>query len=60
MAVLFLHNGHVQYLNEARSLGDRLIVGQFNASIKRLKGSERLTQRPIVSLFLKILKQLMR
>lgn len=38
-----LHLGHVTYLNEARSLGDRLVVGINNdASVKRLgKGPER-------------------
>lgn len=37
-----LHRGHVAYLNEARSLGDALIIGlNSDASVKRLKGSER-------------------
>jgi len=38
-----LHRGHVEYLAEARSLGDRLIVGvNTDASVRRLgKGSER-------------------
>ncbi|MGH1486215.1 MAG: bifunctional D-glycero-beta-D-manno-heptose-7-phosphate kinase/D-glycero-beta-D-manno-heptose 1-phosphate adenylyltransferase HldE [Cellvibrionaceae bacterium] len=37
-----LHAGHVHYLNEARKLGDRLIVAvNSDASVKRLKGSER-------------------
>ena len=37
-----LHSGHVEYLNEARSLGDKLIVGlNSDESVKRLKGSER-------------------
>lgn len=37
-----LHVGHVQYLQEAKSLGDKLIVA-LNAddSVKRLKGPER-------------------
>ncbi len=37
-----LHPGHVTYLEEARSLGDRLIVG-LNAddSVQRLKGPTR-------------------
>jgi D-beta-D-heptose 7-phosphate kinase/D-beta-D-heptose 1-phosphate adenosyltransferase len=37
-----LHAGHVHYLNEARKLGDRLIVAvNSDASVKRLKGDER-------------------
>ncbi len=37
-----LHKGHVAYLNEARRLGDALIVGlNSDASVKRLKGPER-------------------
>ncbi len=37
-----LHRGHVAYLNEARALGDALIVGlNSDASVKRLKGPER-------------------
>ena len=37
-----LHSGHVQYLNEAKALGDRLVVGlNSDASVKRLKGNER-------------------
>ncbi len=37
-----LHRGHVSYLNEARALGDLLVVGlNSDASVKRLKGSER-------------------
>lgn len=37
-----LHRGHVAYLNEARSLGDVLIVGMnSDASVKRLKGESR-------------------
>lgn len=37
-----LHRGHVAYLNEAKSLGDLLIVGlNSDASVKRLKGPER-------------------
>jgi rfaE bifunctional protein nucleotidyltransferase chain/domain len=38
-----LHRGHVEYLAEARALGDRLIVGvNTDASVRRLgKGSER-------------------
>ena len=42
-----LHSGHLQYLNEARNLGDFLIVGvNDDDSVKRLKG----TKRPIVPL----------
>lgn len=38
-----LHRGHVEYLAEARALGDRLIVGvNTDASVRRLgKGPER-------------------
>ena len=37
-----LHRGHVEYLEEARSLGDRLLVGMnTDASVRRLKGSSR-------------------
>ena len=37
-----LHRGHVAYLNEARKLGDALIVGlNADQSVKRLKGPER-------------------
>jgi len=37
-----LHLGHVEYLNEARSLGDALIIGlNSDASVKRLKGPDR-------------------
>jgi D-beta-D-heptose 7-phosphate kinase/D-beta-D-heptose 1-phosphate adenosyltransferase len=37
-----LHRGHVTYLNQARDLGDLLIVGiNSDESVKRLKGLER-------------------
>lgn len=37
-----LHSGHVSYLNEAKSLGTKLVVGlNSDASVKRLKGEER-------------------
>lgn len=37
-----LHPGHLQYLWQARQLGDRLIVGvNDDASVKRLKGQDR-------------------
>ena len=37
-----LHSGHIQYLNEAKALGDKLVVGlNSDASVKRLKGEER-------------------
>ncbi len=37
-----LHAGHVTYLQQARKLGDRLIVAvNDDASVKRLKGEER-------------------
>lgn len=48
-----LHAGHVTYLEQARKLGDRLIVAvNDDASVQRLKGEERpvnsLAQRMIV------------
>ncbi len=40
-----LHYGHVRYLQQARALGDRLIIGlNADVSVRRLKGS----QRPLV------------
>jgi rfaE bifunctional protein nucleotidyltransferase chain/domain len=37
-----LHRGHVAYLNAARALGDRLVVGvNTDASVRRLKGEGR-------------------
>jgi len=37
-----LHRGHVEYLEEARALGDRLVVGvNGDASVARLKGPAR-------------------
>ena len=37
-----LHRGHIQYLNEARALGDKLIIGlNSDASVRRLKGAQR-------------------
>jgi D-beta-D-heptose 7-phosphate kinase/D-beta-D-heptose 1-phosphate adenosyltransferase len=37
-----LHRGHVEYLEEAAALGDRLVVGiNSDASVRRLKGPER-------------------
>ncbi len=37
-----LHRGHVSYLNEAKSLGDILVLGlNSDASVKRLKGESR-------------------
>ncbi len=37
-----LHAGHIRYLQEARALGDRLIVGiNSDASVRRLKGEGR-------------------
>ena len=37
-----LHRGHVEYLEDARALGDRLVVGiNTDASARRLKGPER-------------------
>jgi rfaE bifunctional protein nucleotidyltransferase chain/domain len=41
-----LHRGHVEYLAEARALGDRLVIGlNSDASVRRLKGAAR----PIVA-----------
>jgi rfaE bifunctional protein nucleotidyltransferase chain/domain len=40
-----LHRGHIEYLTQAKALGDRLIVGMnTDASVKRIKGE----LRPIV------------
>lgn len=40
-----LHVGHVRYLNEARALGDLLVVGlNSDESVKRLKGDSRPVQ----------------
>jgi rfaE bifunctional protein nucleotidyltransferase chain/domain len=37
-----LHLGHAEYLNEAKALGDVLIIGiNSDASVKELKGSDR-------------------
>jgi rfaE bifunctional protein nucleotidyltransferase chain/domain len=37
-----LHPGHVAYLDEARRLGDRLVIGvNTDASVRRLKGATR-------------------
>ena len=37
-----LHPGHIQYLNDAKALGDLLVVGlNSDASVKRLKGNSR-------------------
>lgn len=37
-----LHRGHVEYLDRARRLGDRLLVGvNTDASVRRLKGPDR-------------------
>jgi rfaE bifunctional protein nucleotidyltransferase chain/domain len=37
-----LHNGHLCYLMDAASLGDKLIIGlNSDASVKRLKGENR-------------------
>ena len=40
-----LHLGHLQYLEAARALGDRLVVGlNSSSSVSRLKGPERPVQ----------------
>ena len=37
-----LHRGHAEYLEEARAMGDRLVVGiNSDASVRRLKGPSR-------------------
>ena len=37
-----LHRGHVEYLEEAAALGDRLVVGiNDDDSVRRLKGADR-------------------
>lgn len=37
-----LHSGHIQYLNEAKKLGDKLILGlNSDDSVSRLKGPTR-------------------
>lgn len=37
-----LHKGHITYLNEAKNLGDILIIGvNSDASVKKLKGDDR-------------------
>ena len=37
-----LHLGHVDYLEKARALGDKLVVGlNTDASVRRLKGEDR-------------------
>lgn len=37
-----LHIGHIRYLQEAQSLGDKLIVGlNSDSSVKRIKGDSR-------------------
>jgi D-beta-D-heptose 7-phosphate kinase/D-beta-D-heptose 1-phosphate adenosyltransferase len=37
-----LHPGHVQYLNQAKQLGDRLVIAvNTDASVRRLKGESR-------------------
>ena len=41
-----LHAGHVQYLTEARKLGDHLILGlNSDSSVKKIKGPERPVQK---------------
>jgi len=37
-----LHRGHAEYLEDARALGDRLVIGvNTDASVRRLKGPSR-------------------
>lgn len=41
-----VHLGHIDYLEKARNLGDRLVIGlNTDSSVKKLKGE----QRPIIS-----------
>ena len=43
---MFLHRGHVTYLQKAASLGDHLIVGlNSDDSVKMLKGEDRPVNR---------------
>lgn len=40
-----IHRGHVEYLAQAATLGDQLVIGlNTDASVKRLKGSSRPVQ----------------
>lgn len=37
-----IHRGHIEYLNEAKNLGDTLVIGlNSDKSVKKLKGSDR-------------------
>ena len=37
-----IHRGHLEYLNEAKSLGHKLLVGiNSDTSVKQLKGADR-------------------
>lgn len=37
-----IHRGHITYLNEAKALGDLLVIGlNSDKSVKRLKGDQR-------------------
>jgi D-glycero-beta-D-manno-heptose 1-phosphate adenylyltransferase len=37
-----IHRGHLEYLNEAKALGDFLVVGvNSDSSVKKLKGNDR-------------------
>ncbi len=41
-----LHVGHVRYLSQARSLGDKLVIGlNADASVRNLKGPDRPVNR---------------
>ncbi|CAN5549914.1 D-glycero-beta-D-manno-heptose 1-phosphate adenylyltransferase [soil metagenome] len=43
-----LHVGHIRYLQEARSLGDRLVVAlNTDASVQKLKGPSRPVQQEL-------------
>lgn len=37
-----IHRGHIEYLNEAKNLGDTLVIGlNSDKSVRKLKGSDR-------------------
>ena len=42
VALIFLHAGHVHYLEQAKKMGDVLVVGlNSDSSVKNLKGKNR-------------------
>jgi D-beta-D-heptose 7-phosphate kinase/D-beta-D-heptose 1-phosphate adenosyltransferase len=43
-----LHRGHVEYLEQAKQLGDWLVVGlNSDASVRKLKGEVTSTERNV-------------